>query len=456
MVNARRIVSAAKAGLTLGVCLLGLASSTRAISTSDKPAAILVWPKIVVDTSALIETRPTDTIIQLGNALHNAGLKQAHCFYVNANSHCSETAAEPGKVCRDASQCPLPGSVCTGGGSAGQPCDPTNVDACPGGACTALGHANCVAGWSEVDFEVLVTHDQPLAWKASAGLKRGDFPINDAGVCVGGSSPGRSCDPRNSVPTCGTGTCQALDSNAGSGIPPVAEDPFIGTLKCIQYDPKSNPPAPDQGQTSPANPNELIGTASIEACSSIDCDGGAVDVERYNATGVQFKAADNSHPGEVHLDGVQYQACPSTLILDNIFDNAPDPLSADPNPATVITDLTLVPCGDDFLRQDPGNATAQFLVFNEFEQRLSTSRSVDCFFERQLSLIDTSTSLRSIFSFTVQGTLVGQTRIRGVGSAPTGHGLLGVARASIGGVSGVAYNLQQGFGNSGTDIITIP
>jgi hypothetical protein len=426
MVNARRIVSAAKAGLTLGVCLLGLASSTRALSTSDKPAAILVWPKIVVDTSALIETRSTDTIIQLGNVLHNAGLKQAHCFYVNANSHCSETAVQPGKVCRDASDCPL--------------------------ASTAGGNANCVAGWSEVDFEVLVTHDQPLAWRASTGLKRGEFPINDAGVCIGGSSPGRACNPSSSIQICGTGTCVKLDSNDGSGIPPVGEDPFVGSLKCIQFDPNLNPPAPDQGTTG----NELIGSASIEACSNFDCDGGAVDVERYNATGVQFKAANSSHPGEVHLDNVQYNACPSTLVLDNVFDNAPDPLSTDEAPPTVITDLTLVPCGDDFLRQEPGNATAQFLVFNEFEQRLSTSRKVDCFFEKQLSLIDTATSLRSIFSFTVQGTLVGQTLIRGVGSAATGHGLLGVARVSIGGVSGAAYNLQQKRSDSGTDIITIP
>jgi hypothetical protein len=422
MVNARRIVSAAKAGLTLGVCLLGLASTTRALSTSDKPAAILVWPKIVVDTSPLTGG-PTDTIIQLGNALHNAGLKQAHCFYVNANSHCSETAAQPGKVCRDASQCPLAGGA---------------------------GNANCVAGWSEVDFEVLVTHDQPLAWRASTGLKRGEFPINDAGVCMGGSSPGRSCDPSSSTQICGTGTCVKLDSNAGSGIPPVGEDPFVGSLKCIQFDPNLNPPAPDQGSTG----NELIGSASIEACSNSDCDEGAVDVERYNATGFLFKAAVATHPGEVRLDNTQYNACPSTLILDNIFDNAPDPLSASGD--TVLTDLTLVPCGDDFLRQKPGNATAQFLVFNEFEQRLSTSRKVDCFFERQLSLIDTANSLRSIFSFSVQGTLVGQTLIHGVGSAPTGHGLLGVARASIGGVAGAAYNLQQKRTDSGTDIITIP
>ena len=232
----------------------------------------------------------------------------------------------------------------------------------------------------------------------------------------------------------------------------------MGTLKCIQFDPLQNPPAPDQGPTS----NRLIGAALIEACFDANCTNGE-DVERYNAVGALFKNLDTTHPGEVDLDGTQYEACPSTLILDHIFDNAPDPLSTDIVPGTVLTDLTLVPCGDDFLRQEPGEATAQYLVFNEFEQRFSTSKKVDCFFERQLSLIDTGTSTRSIFSFNVQGSLVGQTRIRGVGTANTGHGLLGVARTEFGsspmslrlGGAGVAYNLQQS-GNSGPDKIFIP
>jgi hypothetical protein len=68
MVNTRRIASAVRAGLTLGACLLGVVSSARALSTSDKPASILVWPKIIVDTSGVIPGgRPTDTIIELGN-----------------------------------------------------------------------------------------------------------------------------------------------------------------------------------------------------------------------------------------------------------------------------------------------------------------------------------------------------------------------------------------------------
>jgi hypothetical protein len=61
---------------------------------------------------------------------------------------------------------------------------------------------------------------------------------------------------------------------------------------------------------------------------------------------------------------------------------------------------------------------AQYLVFNEFEQRFSTSRSVTCFQEIALSDIDTRPGTAddsfSIFNVNVQGTLTGQTIVRGV------------------------------------------
>jgi hypothetical protein len=432
MVKTRWLASAARAGLALGIGVLGLASSAGGITTSDKPAAIVVWPKIVVDTSATLDLRrKTDTIIQLANT-SSSGQRRAHCFYVNANSHCAETAAAPGKVCASSTDCPL----------AGNP----------------SAFAPCVPGWTEIDFDIRITPDQPLAWRASEGLSRKDFPIQSTGVCISGGLTGQPCDFDPNSPTggvgCGAGICAAVPSNAGSGIPPTPEDPFVGSLKCIQF--STSEDVPDQSNA----PGDLIGSASIESCNpgAGPCSAG-VDVERYNAVGIPFKmfVSDATHPaGEVVLDDVQYGACSATLVLNHVFDNAPDPLSISTDaPPTVLTDLTLVPCGDDFLRQEPGEATAQYLVFNEFEQRLSTSRKVDCFFESQLSLIDTGNPKRSIFSFNVQGSLVGQTRIRGVGSAPTGHGLLGVAR-SFYGSSSVAYNLQQTPSVSGTDIITIP
>ncbi|HEX9832776.1 MAG TPA: hypothetical protein VGA66_06745, partial [Mycobacterium sp.] len=111
-------------------------------------------------------------------------------------------------------------------------------------------------------------------------------------------------------------------------------------------------------------------------------------------------------------------------------DNCTDPEYA----VRVSTDLTLIPCTQDFENQRPelSRTPAQFLVFNEFEQRFSTSITVDCFKEIQLSAIDTAgDNFRSIFSAGVSGTLTGQTRIRGVENSETigiaGNTLLGVA-----------------------------
>jgi hypothetical protein len=104
--------------------------------------------------------------------------------------------------------------------------------------------------------------------------------------------------------------------------------------------------------------------------------------------------------------------------------------------ARVVTNLTLIPCTEDFENQRPqiSKTTAQFLVFNEFEQRFSTSESVQCFEETRLSNIGAGVDNdRSIFSVGVEGTLTGQTRIRGVVDqnplfpGQSGNALLGVA-----------------------------
>jgi hypothetical protein len=90
------------------------------------------------------------------------------------------------------------------------------------------------------------------------------------------------------------------------------------------------------------------------------------------------------------------------------------------------SELSLVPCTQDFLRQAIPHVTAQFLVYNEFEQRFSTSRAVDCLLSGPISRIDTSQPNRSIFSASVAGTVAGQTRITGVNG-----GLIGAATLSL-------------------------
>ena len=431
MQKTRRVASAV-IGCGLVLCTFGgmAIAQQPQLPASDKPAAILVWPKIVVDTGDQFfsSVGDTDTLIQLsstvptkdptgGNkALDLPGMKQAHCFYVDATGHCSN---DPETGCLSSDDCDFGQSV----GS----CDP---------------------GWTEVDFDIRITPEQPLAWLASRGLQNGDFPITVAGTCSNNSRIACTSDER-----CGGFKCNLQPSNVGSGIPPTPEDPFVGSLTCIQFDPTVNPATPDVSPTA----NSLIGNAAIEVV--LDETGG-VDVQKYNAIGIQKKCDPSGNCGAgspidvLQLGGANaaYQGCPARLVLNHLFDGAEDPI----NGGTVSTDLTLVPCGNDFLRQVPGQATAQFLVFNEFEQRFSTSANVDCFYESEISNIDTPSNSRSIFHFNVAGTLAGQTIIRGVGTAPTGQGLLGVARVFSDGINGAAFNLNEKGTSSVADIITIP
>ncbi|MBP1687196.1 MAG: hypothetical protein H6Q33_3339 [Deltaproteobacteria bacterium] len=404
MVKMTRAASVtALVGLALGIATL-VASPARAIGTSDQAASILYWPKVVYDGT-------TDTLIRLSN-VDTSAPTQAHCYYIDANSHCSNNPT--------------------------QICDPQRNE---------CGAGSCVPGWMEIDFDVVLTFEQPLAWNASRGIRRAELPL------VPGKPPllGGACNETGfpcgfSYPGC---TCNFGQTNVGTGVPPVPEVPFVGALECIQY-------APPQGST-PARPdnqagakNKLIGQATFLATPG----GLPVDAASYNATGLRFRGVEAGVPGnELRLDDVQYDSCPTVLVLDHLFDNA---IIGGGN----VTDLTLVPCGNNFAAQIPGSVTAQFLVFNEFEQRFSTTRAVPCFLESQLSLLDTTNPTRSIFSFQVAGTWAGQTRIRPVGTADTGRGLTGAAwmRTNIG---SAAYNLHQN-GNPAfvnglrPDIITLP
>src|SRR5574337_41453 len=72
----------------------------RADVASDKPAAILIYPKVVVDSNAGI-----DTMIRLTNT--SPAVQDVHCFYIDANSHCSGSLIPSleGTVCTDATTC---------------------------------------------------------------------------------------------------------------------------------------------------------------------------------------------------------------------------------------------------------------------------------------------------------------------------------------------------------------
>jgi hypothetical protein len=357
-----------------------LAGVAKADVSSTNPAAIVVFPKLLIDTTG--STDRTDTMIQLSNTADNP--VNVRCFYVNANGHCSNS---PFGICDPYSQVVQCGST-----------------------------GFCVPGWQETDFAFRLTSKQPISWRASEG--RPDLPLAD--------SPG----PKG-------------EFNSGS-IPPSPEDPMQGELKCIQVG----------DDELPVDANSLKGEATIETVTS----GGLVDARGYNAIGIQAIEGANNRDNTLVL-GTEYNGCPNLLVIDHFFDDAMEPAFGND---TVRSNLTLVPCSQDYNFQAPRQVTVQYLVFNEFEQRFSTSRSVTCFQEIALSDIDTRLGLSddgfSIFNVNVQGTLTGQTTARGVqNSDPTsGTGLLAVLEEFHSAVYSNAVVAHQRGIRTQADIILLP
>jgi hypothetical protein len=379
------------------VLALGMAAPAAADITSDRAAAILMWPDVFY-SQEVGEDDPeiTDTIIQLSNTSAESIL--VHCFYENANSHCSNT-----------------GDVCTV-----PELDPDEADSAAD-CCTGESCGVCRPGWVETDFRIRLTPRQPLGWRASEG--RSSFPLSGA--------PG-STGPDGS-------------SNAGSRIPPLPENPYTGLLKCVAIN--------DDG--TPSDRNVLKGEASLVVYEAggadSDDDDSEYTIAKYNAIGVEAIEGNVNDDSQLVLGGpdAEYNGCPNFLILNHHFDLGENPVTGE----EMNTRLVLVPCTQDLLRQIPGTAIVQYLVYNEFEQRFSTSRAVDCKFEEWISQIDTTDPDRSIFSAGVSGTQVGQTRMN-----PIGSGLLGVAvefqesdRDDL-----AAFNLHYQGDRPDPDLITLP
>jgi hypothetical protein len=357
----------AVSGVIVGTMML-LASSASADVASDQSGAILIFPKITVDTDGDFGP-PQDTVIQMTNTSNS--VVSARCFYVNATGHCSDTD----EYCRDATDC-----------STG---------------------ASCVPQWSKRDFRLTLTKRQPIAWRASEGLS--DLPCDGIGSPDGG---------------CPFGLSNIGADGSVSSIPPVAEDPFYGELRCIQVDPETFEPTAGLNDG-----NDRAGDLKGEATTvTID---GRPDANKHNALGIQSTTVnDNDDVLQIGGANAEYNACPSVLTLTHLFDGAVVGYGAGANSSTVRSALTVVPCGVDYLTDSTDPIVLQFLIFNEFEQRFSASTSFDCWRDIVLSDVDTRTGPAgdefSIFSASVQGTLGGQTRVRPVAGNGQSNGILGV------------------------------
>ncbi len=408
----RRAVLCGIAGAAIAASLAGVA---RADVASDKPGAILIFPKLVFDSQGALNSGvAVDTEVQLVNSSNS--VIGARCYIVNTTSHCSSND-------QIACRAELEG-------------DP-NTRVCPIGD-------TCNVGWVENDFDLILTKRQPISWRLSQGL------------------PSLPCDGINQV-------CSGSNKlpNAGPAfIPPASSDPFYGEIKCVQADPDTLQPS--RG-LNPANSGDgdLFGTATIVRTLT-----GTVDASKYNA--ITLAAIGTNNGDETLTLGPaaqgEYDGCPSSLLMDHLFDGASVGTHRVAGSFTVTgavnTDLTVIPCSQDFeISSNLGGATLQYLVYNEFEQRFSTSNSFTCWREIQLSDIDTRPgpvgNAQSIFSAAVQGTLAGQTRIRPVAGSTRANGILAVAEefwSSNGpaGLSSTAANVHfVGVNETKGDVITI-
>ena len=360
---------------------VGLASAQLDTAASDETAGYIVFPKIIVDTSGVLGD-PTDTVVQLTNTnIDNPA--PLVCHWVNATGHCG--LSTPDQLC-----------------PSGRPCD-DNVD-CPTGL-------ECVPCWSETNFELELTSHQPVGFRASTGTVLPCFGV---------------------VPP--DGCAEDTQEGAITGVP---SDPFRGELKCYQTTTFIN------GQEGiPAGRNDLKGEATV-----ISSTPELLTSAAYNAVGFQTNTdADGSNatdplclggplgnPCDQGVDcAKQYAGCPGVLILDNFFDGAVAPFN---DALRIHTNLNLSPCSEALVGAlaNQGTTVVQFLIYNEYELRFSASIKLQCWKDIRLSDVDTrpgsADDLYSVFSAGVQGTLTGQTRIRGVESQEDtiGHGLIGTA-----------------------------
>lgn len=285
----------------------------------------------------------------------------------------------------------------------------TTGESCGPGPVTCSG--SCQPAQTRLPFRVRLTPEQPLSWRVSAGLTGG--PV-DGVERVG---------PDGS-------------SNQLTNVPPL-NDPMVGTLRCVVV--TADPAIP-------ADDNVLVGLATI-------IERNHEDYMQYRAVGfrVANEGAALNRDEFLSLGGpeAEYEGCPAMVTLNHFTDNGP--LATGDRTAHVQPTLVLTTCTSSSI--EPTGVVAQFLVYNEFSQRFSTSRAFQDQLIRRLANIDTAQAERSIFAVNVLGTLAAQTQIRGIAA---GLVAIGIDRHIYGedDSRSVAYNVHGASTNPLGDVMT--
>lgn len=188
----------------------------------------------------------------------------------------------------------------------------------------------------ETDFDIVLTRQQPTQWRASTGRS---FNFNDPF-----GSPGNGYDP---------------------GLIPPLPNGFAGALVCYEIMP--------DGSVTPLAQNRLKGEATL-------LDTATGDVAKYNAITSLAIAPDLD--GALSLDDVEYGRCPRPLRMSFMADGSLDPVieayGAGGGGSSVNSVLSVLPCRLDFEGGLQPAGTVSFVVWDEFETRISGSFQANC------------------------------------------------------------------------------
>ena len=358
--------------------IASVATPALAEVTTEKSASVLIVPKLIFDEDF-------DSIIQISKTSNS--IVYAHCFYVDARL--------------------------------------TNPDLPPGPLNPAL--------WQEVDFDLVLTRQQPTHWVISLG---------------------RTTDPFD--PTCNFNNQDCNDAGFDPGrIPPVSPG-FEGELKCIEVDQSG----------APISGNHMKGEATLLTLPDPERNLAVSDASKYNAIGIIGLNSNDSDTvlclgGEASAKcpaGAEYQGCPDVVLLSHFAEGTSNPLIEEfgEGPSTVETEITVVPCTQNFETQQPATTTIQFRIFNEFEEAFSTSTSVQCWGNWSLQ------DVNSVLTEGSLGTRFIQTYLRPAISQGAPSTFVAVQeefhQAGTQPVRRVAFNthVQGERDATGTDFITIP
>jgi hypothetical protein len=296
---------------------------------------------------------------------------------------------------------------------------------CQEGTCTGA----CVPQWQEIDFNLWLTKQQPTHWGVSFGRQDG----------VGAP------DCRRDIRT-GQREYDCYDAGLTPGRIPPVPSPFEGELRCIEVDQSG----------APISGNHLKGEATI-----ISRDG---DASKYNAVGILGEPFTNNSDNTLCLGGepsaecptgAEYEGCPDRFWIPHFAAGADNPIFGPTS--TVRTEFTVVPCRANFELSalDPTRVTLQFLVWNEFESRVSTAAEVECW--RSFFLDD----LHPIFTVGQQQTRLVQTGMRPVVPSSGNGSSVAVVVEEFhslpgGATSRAAYNAHEQGDFGGSEVILLP